>query len=277
VVTTKSAPAKPGADATLQQGETFLRQRAGDTILRRQRPHFVAELSKLQLPAPGPRTSDPSNDADLFIKQNLGMKIVIPIVLFRSWQSWQWLAPDEAFIRSQCRLEFRQVTPYIRHVTEAHMTALAAYREPDRLPESEPVRLAKLFGLGREAAASDLALADRVAHGLPVKAAYALEPVLRLVARDALFRVVSESTLRRARNAKSTLTREPSVRIYELGRVIDQAAKTFRGDEAAVARFLNRPNPVLHGRTPFDVAKSSSAGAEIVVKLLRKADAGVAV
>lgn len=157
------------------------------------------------------------------------------------------------------------------------MTSLAAYREPEHLPASEPMRLAKLFGLRDEAGRSDLAFADRVAQGLPVKAAYALEPILRMVGRDALYRIVSESTLRRAKNAKTTLTREPSERIYELARVIDQAAKTFRGDEAAVARFLNRPNPVLDGRTPFDVARASSAGADLVVKVLRKADAGVAV
>ena len=157
------------------------------------------------------------------------------------------------------------------------MTGLAAYKEPDTLPASEPMRLAKLFGLRGDAGQSDLAFADRVARGLPVTAALALEPILSLIARDALYRVVSESTLRRAKNAKTALTREPSERIYELGRVIDQAAKTFRGDAAAVARFLDRPNPVLHGRAPFDVARSSSAGADLVVKLLRKADAGVAV
>ncbi len=157
------------------------------------------------------------------------------------------------------------------------MTALAAYKEPDRLPASEPVRLARLFGLKADVGQSDLAFADQVAAGLPVKAAYALAPILNLISDDALYRVVSESTLRRARKAKSALTREPSERVYELGRVIDQAAKTFRGDHAAVARFLSGPNAVLQGRAPFEVAKSSSAGAELVVKLLRKADAGVAV
>jgi uncharacterized protein (DUF2384 family) len=78
--------------------------------------------------------------------------------------------------------------------------------------------------------------------------------------------VKSESTLRRANKGKSTLGKEPSARIYEIGRVIDQAAKTFRGDEAVVARFFNSPNPVLEGRTPFEVAKSSSAGAEAVAR-----------
>jgi putative toxin-antitoxin system antitoxin component (TIGR02293 family) len=157
------------------------------------------------------------------------------------------------------------------------VSALAAYKEPDLLPASEPQRLARLFGLKERAQRSDLAFADEIAEGLPVKAAYALEPVLKLVGRDALYRVISESTLRRARNGANKLTREPSERLYELARVIDQAAKTFRGDEERVARFLNRPNPILEGRTPFDVAKASSAGADLVVKLLRKADAGVAV
>jgi putative toxin-antitoxin system antitoxin component (TIGR02293 family) len=157
------------------------------------------------------------------------------------------------------------------------MSALAAYKDPNLLPASEPMRLANLFGLKAEAGRSDLAFADRVAAGLPVMAAYALEPVLRMVSADALYSLVSESTLRRARNGRATLTREPSERIYDLARVIDLAAKTFRGDEAAVARFLNRPSPVLEGRTPFDVARSSSAGAELVVKQLREADAGVAV
>lgn len=157
------------------------------------------------------------------------------------------------------------------------MSALAAYKEPDRLPASEPQRLAKLFGLRARAGQSDLAFADEVADGLPVKAAYALESVFKLIGRDALHRIISESTLRRAKNGPNKLTREPSERLYELARVIDQAAKTFRGDEQAVARFLNRPNAVLEGRTPFDVARASSAGADLVVKVLRKADAGVAV
>ena len=87
----------------------------------------------------------------------------------------------------------------------------------------------------------------------------------------------SKSTLRRAKKGKCALTKEPSERIYDVSRVIDQAAKTFRGDGAAVARFLNRPNPILEGRTPFEVARSSSPGAEVVVKLLRKARDGVAV
>jgi putative toxin-antitoxin system antitoxin component (TIGR02293 family) len=175
-------------------------------------------------------------------------------------------------------LVFRHMTLYIRQLTEKAMTAaLAAYKYPDLLPASDAVRLAKLFGLKDDAGRSDLAFADQVAAGLPVKAAYALQPILNLIGADALHRVVSESTLRRAKKARTALTREPSERVYELGRVIDQAAKTFHGDHAAVARFLSRPNPVLEGRSPFEVAKSSSAGADLVVKLLRKADAGVAI
>jgi len=154
---------------------------------------------------------------------------------------------------------------------------LKAYRQLDKLPASEPARVALLFGLKNAERMSDLRLADQVARGFPVKAAETIEPVFLLISRDALHRVVSESTLRRARKAKTPLTREPSARLYEVARVIDQAARTFHGDGAAVGRFLNRPNPALEGRAPFDVAKSSSAGAEAVVRLLREAQAGVAV
>jgi putative toxin-antitoxin system antitoxin component (TIGR02293 family) len=154
---------------------------------------------------------------------------------------------------------------------------LTAYRDRAALPASEPMRLARLLRLTDAHGRSDLAFADRIATGLPVKSALALGDILNQVRDKALYGVVSESTLRRAQKAKAPLAREHSERIYELGRVVDHAAKTFRGDLPAIARFLGRPNQALEGRTPFDVAKSSSAGAELVVRLLREADAGVAV
>ena len=37
-----------------------------------------------------------------------------------------------------------------------------------------------------------------------------------------------------------------------------------------------RPHPLLEGETPFDLARSSSAGAEAVLNLVRRAEAGIA-
>lgn len=39
---------------------------------------------------------------------------------------------------------------------------------------------------------------------------------------------------------------------------------------------LNRPHPLLEGETPFDMARSSSAGTEAVLNLIGRAEAGVA-
>lgn len=56
-----------------------------------------------------------------------------------------------------------------------------------------------------------------------------------------------------------------------------EALRLWHGDEAAARRFLNRPHPLLGGRTPLAVARESSAGAKRVVKLIGAARAGVAV
>jgi putative toxin-antitoxin system antitoxin component (TIGR02293 family) len=151
------------------------------------------------------------------------------------------------------------------------------YRDTRSLPASEPVRLGRLLGLGAESRHSALALADRLAAGLPVAAVDGLAPILRRIGSEAMYRIISEPTLRRARKANALLNREHSERLYEFGRVVDQAARIFHGDIDAVVRFLSRPNPVLDGRTPFEVACLSSAGAELVADLLRSTDAGVAV
>jgi uncharacterized protein (DUF2384 family) len=39
---------------------------------------------------------------------------------------------------------------------------------------------------------------------------------------------------------------------------------------------MMQEHPLLGGRTPIDLAKESIAGADLVLKLLAKADAGVA-
>lgn len=65
-------------------------------------------------------------------------------------------------------------------------------------------------------------------------------------------------------------------RLYEVGRVVDAVGRAYRGDRDAIEAFLNRPHPLLDGETPFDRARSSSAGAEAVLNLVRRAEAGIA-
>ena len=45
---------------------------------------------------------------------------------------------------------------------------------------------------------------------------------------------------------------------------------------SAIDTFLHRPHPLLEGETPFDMARSSSAGTEAVLNLIRRAEAGMA-
>jgi len=49
------------------------------------------------------------------------------------------------------------------------------------------------------------------------------------------------------------------------------------GDRHAIDTFLNRPHPMLEGKTPFEVARSGPAGTEAVLNLILKAQAGTAV
>ncbi len=65
-------------------------------------------------------------------------------------------------------------------------------------------------------------------------------------------------------------------RIHELASVVKEVRRAYHGDRNAVRLFLSRSHPLLEGRTPFDVARSSSAGVETVLNLVRRAQAGAA-
>ena len=151
---------------------------------------------------------------------------------------------------------------------------LQAYANPAEMPASEAMRVGRLLALDRPDRLSDVQLARRVAGGLPSQAAIALAEALGR--KRVVGPVVPEATLRRARKAKSRLSRQLSERLYEVGRVVDAVGRAYRGDGDAIEAFLNRPHPLLEGETPFDLARSSSAGAEAVLNLMRRAEAGIA-
>ena len=152
---------------------------------------------------------------------------------------------------------------------------IEAYSEPADLPTSEAARVARLLDIEGPEAMSDVRLARLVSDGLHPEAAAALAEALGR--KRVVGPVVPEATLRRARKAGKPLSRELSERLYEVGRVVDAVGRAFHGDRDAVDTFLNRPHPLLDGETPFDMARSSSAGAEAVLNLIRRAEAGIAV
>lgn len=59
-------------------------------------------------------------------------------------------------------------------------------------------------------------------------------------------------------------------------RVVDAVNRVYHGDRDAIDTFLNRSHPLLEGETPFDMARSSPAGAEAVLNLVCRAEAGIA-
>ena len=153
-------------------------------------------------------------------------------------------------------------------------TALRVYADPTGMPASEASRVAMLLAIDEADMLSDVHLARIVSGGLLPASAIALAEVLgrsRVVGP-----VVPEATLRRVRKAGKARSRQLSERLYEVGRVVDAVSRAYHGDPDAIDAFLNRPHPLLEGETPFDLARSSSAGTEAVLNLIRRAEAGVA-
>lgn len=141
--------------------------------------------------------------------------------------------------------------------------------------ESEVTRVARLLDLDEPDTLNDVQFARRVSRGFSARSVKALAAVLGT--KRVVGPVVPEATLRRARKANKRLSREISERLYEVGRVVDAVSRAYHGDRDAIEEFLNRPHPLLDGETPFDMARSSSAGTEAVLNLIRRAEAGVAI
>jgi len=147
---------------------------------------------------------------------------------------------------------------------------MAVPAPPYRIAGTEVRRIASFLGLGAEVS-DRMELADIVAHGLPAASAEAVHEAL---GSSAFASVVPGPTYRRARRSGQPLSRETSEKLYEFARVMELVLRIHRGDEAAAHRFLQRPHAMLGGRTPLEVATSSSAGADAVMELLQRADAG---
>jgi putative toxin-antitoxin system antitoxin component (TIGR02293 family) len=139
---------------------------------------------------------------------------------------------------------------------------------------SEARRIAKFMGLADWAKMDDLGLVDRVAKGFPVKTATVvmerIDPEGKFVrATD----IIPKSTLHRRKHA---LTKDESEKVWALSKVFYEVLKIYHDDAGRAARFMIQEHPMLGGRTPIDIAKESIAGADLVLTLLAKADAGVA-
>ena len=145
-------------------------------------------------------------------------------------------------------------------------------------PLGDAAEIARLMGLRSWRKMNSLSLVDQIAQGLPLQAA---ERVAQIMAPDdpgAKFTLLSRSTWSRLqKRPRQLLTRDASERIHGVARVLLEARRLWAGDESAMVRFLNRPHLLMGGRTPLDVARESTAGADLVVRIIGEARAGVAV
>ncbi len=138
-------------------------------------------------------------------------------------------------------------------------------------------RIASLLSLPTPEKKTDLDIDAAINKGLPVKAYESLLLAIRGAESDWAPNIISASTYVRAkRNAGHRLKPDASGQIYQFARVVDAARLVFGRDGESLRRFFSTPNAVLKGRKPIDVALSSPAGADAVLRVLNEARAGVA-
>ena len=142
---------------------------------------------------------------------------------------------------------------------------------------SEANNAARFMGLPDWKKINDFRLVEKVEAGLPVSTADRI--LQRIDPKGTHFNVhdiIPKASYYR-RKEKGVLTKEQSEKVHALSKVFAEALRQYHDDVALVSIFLNREHPMLGNRTPFDVATESTAGADLVLNLLRRAEAGVAV
>ncbi len=146
---------------------------------------------------------------------------------------------------------------------------------PDQISDASGI--AAILGLPHPARVDDLVLVAHVEKGLPSSAVEALiggiDPTGDHVA---IIDLVPKATYFRRKAKGQPLTREQSERIVGLARVVVELLRLYGQDSARALAFLSAAHPLLKGRAPLDMAKESTFGADIVLKLLGRADAGAA-
>ena len=146
------------------------------------------------------------------------------------------------------------------------------------IPRSEASRIAQFMGLRGWAKMDDVRLVERVESGLPISAA-------RTIVRNIdphgqhlrVYDLIPRATYYRRKEKNKPLTKDQSEMIFALSKVFSEVIRQFHDDKESASLFLSRKHPLLGGRSPLDVARESTAGADLVMKLLAQAEANVAV
>lgn len=147
-----------------------------------------------------------------------------------------------------------------------------------RSSQSEANAIACFIGLPRWKDVDDLGLVERVSKGFPLSAA---TNIIQRIDPDGRFMrvtdIIPKSTFHRKERNKQPLSKDESEKVLALSKVFSEALRIYNGDRQKCAQFLAHPHPMLGSRSPLELARESIAGADLVLKMLSKADAGVAV
>jgi putative toxin-antitoxin system antitoxin component (TIGR02293 family) len=155
-------------------------------------------------------------------------------------------------------------------------SATTAYADDVPVALGEAGRIAQLLNLPRSNMVTELDIDETITKGLPLKAYDTLVNAVRGENSDWQPAIVSVATLQRAKKNKTRLKPEASDKLYEFARIVDSARMVFRDDRDGIQQFFLTPNALLKDRRPFDVAMSSRAGGDAVLRILNEARAGVA-
>ena len=146
----------------------------------------------------------------------------------------------------------------------------------DHTTASEPVQIALFMGLAHADAFSDLKMVEALRQGVPSRSA---EIVARHIdptgAHVSVYDFVPKSTLHRSKHGNKRLSKSVSEQLWQVARVYVEARRHYGSDRDAL-EFLLRRHPLLDDQTPFALAKETVAGADLVLRLLAQAEAGVA-
>jgi len=146
------------------------------------------------------------------------------------------------------------------------------------IPRSEASRIARFMGLKEWAKFDDLRLVKRVESGLPLSTAQAIVRNIDPSGQHLqVYDLIPRATYYRRKEQRKPLTKDQSEMIFALSKVFSEVIRQFHDDKESASLFLSRKHPLLGGRSPLDVARESTAGADLVMKLLARAEAGVAV
>ena len=146
------------------------------------------------------------------------------------------------------------------------------------VPKSEASRIAQFMGLRQWQKMNDLMLVRRVEDGLPISA---VRKIVRRIDPSegsvSVYDLIPKTTYYRILDKKKNLSRDQSEKIFAMSKVFSETLRQYHDDRTLASMFLMRSHPLLGGSSPFDVARESTAGADLVLKLLDQAEAGVAV